>query len=301
MTLTCCVNNNSLNSQRNVDPTRTFSLRKRFEAILVKRFRKIRKKILEVIIEDDVFGLIATNVLEQGRFAFPKSADKVSSFMSWLEQAEAQDILETFYAFDGRRKESSWMNIYIRSAYQREVLRAAAELKKRGIPYLSLSLEEIFMSPFHADAVALLYTRSFNELKGITNEMDKQISRVLAEGLANGENPRKIAYDIVDRVDKIGITRAGVLARKEIIRAHHEANMNEYELAGISDLEVYAELLTAGDSRVCQRCFALEKRSKAKPYTIEEMRGVIPVHPNCRCVAVPFTKEFRELKNRRKR
>src|SRR4030067_1119000 len=149
MTLTCCVNNNSLNSQRNVDPTRTFSLRKRFEA-----------------------------------------------------------ILETFYAFDGRSKESFWMNIYILSAYQRGVLRAAAELKKRGIPYLFLSLEEIFMSPFHADAVALLYTRSFNELKGITDEMDKQISRVLAEGLANGENPRKIAYDIVDRVDKIGITRA---------------------------------------------------------------------------------------------
>ena len=192
------------------------------------------------------------------------------------------------------------MNIYIRSAYQRGVLRAAAELKKRGLPHLSLSLGEIFNHPFHVDAVALLYTRSFNELKGITNEMDKQISRILAEGLANGENPRKIAYDIVGRVDKIGISRARVLARTEIIRAHHEANINEYELAEVSGLEVYAELLTAGDSRVCERCFALEKRSKTTPYTIKEKRGVIPVHPNCRCVAVPFTKEFRELKNRRK-
>jgi SPP1 gp7 family putative phage head morphogenesis protein len=43
------------------------------------------------------------------------------------------------------------------------------------------------------------------------------------------------------------------------------------------------ELVTAGDLRVCPMCQGLN----GKVYTIKEARGLIPVHPQCRCAWVP--------------
>jgi len=301
MSLLCCSEIEKkliFNTVNRTDPTRTFSLRRRFEAELFRRFKKLKNIIKEEIIDKNVFGLdITTNQNE--RFAFPKSSDKIQSFMDWLEETEKREILETYRIFGIKRySDESWMNIYIRSSYQRGIARARAEMNKVGIDYVKGAIEIAFNKPFHVDAVSLLYTRAFNELKGITNEMNKQISRVLSEGFVRGDNPRKIAVDLNNRVSKIGIVRARVLARTEIIRAHHEANMNEYEQANVEGLKVYAELLTAKDSRVCVVCRDLEVRSMKRPYTIAEMKGVIPVHPNCRCVAVPFTEDFRKIKRK---
>ena len=38
-----------------------------------------------------------------------------------------------------------------------------------------------------------------------------------------------------------------------------------------------AEWSTAGDDRVCPECASLE----GKVYTLDEIEGLIPVHPNC--------------------
>jgi SPP1 gp7 family putative phage head morphogenesis protein len=109
--------------------------------------------------------------------------------------------------------------------------------------------------------------------------MDQQISGVLANGLAQGKGPMQIARDINNRVDKIGITRARVIARTETINAHAEATLNSYEEAGVEGVEVEAEFTTSGDNAVCPECDALS----GKVFTLTEARGVIPVHPQCRC------------------
>jgi hypothetical protein len=44
-------------------------------------------------------------------------------------------------------------------------------------------------------------------------------------------------------------------------------------------------VLTAGDDRVCQDC---EDIAADGPYDIDEARGLIPAHPNCRCAFIPF-------------
>ena len=42
-------------------------------------------------------------------------------------------------------------------------------------------------------------------------------------------------------------------------------------------------MLTAGDDRVCDVCDGISENG---PYTINEARGLIPAHPNCRSVFV---------------
>ena len=48
-----------------------------------------------------------------------------------------------------------------------------------------------------------------------------------------------------------------------------------------------AEWTTAGDERVCPECGGWE----GIKMTIEEARGMIPLHPNCRCDWLPATKK----------
>ena len=92
----------------------------------------------------------------------------------------------------------------------------------------------------------------------------------MSQGIANGDNPRLLARKIVATIDgkgagELGLTdtlgrfipaqrRAEIMARTEIIRAHHAATIQEYENWGVEGVHVQAEFVTAGDDRVCQQC-----------------------------------------------
>jgi len=274
---------------RRLDPTGTTSIRKRFEADLVRRFKRLRRLIVEAVGENDALGLAPKNRLQvrlgdqappKNAFSFARSDQKVQLFMEWLREEQARGILEIQ---QGASIESAaanaWTNVYIDSAYRKGIRDAGRKLKEGGATVAESWTESFFNRPIHADRVGLIYTRTFSDLKGITDVMDAQISRVLAEGIANGQGPMQIAREMANRVDKIGITRARVIARTETIKAHADATLNAYTEAGIEGVEVEAEFTTAGDSSVCDECSALEGRT----FSIAESRGIIPVHPNCRC------------------
>lgn len=261
------------NAEVKRDPTRTTTLRQRFEAEAKRRFAGLRRDIVNRIVNEDGFGL-RTN---RGQFEFERSADKVAAFMDWLTQAENEQILGVQRGTPTRvAAESAWTSTYVQTAYVRGLNQAAARLRQAGATVEQRWVDAAFRRPIHADRLGIAYTRTYTELKGITDVMDQQISRVLAQGLANGDGPPAIARAIVDRVDKIGITRARMLARTEVINAHAEAALNTYQEAGLEGVDVVAEWLTAVDA--CPECVALEAEG---PYSIEQARGLIPVHPNC--------------------
>jgi SPP1 gp7 family putative phage head morphogenesis protein len=92
-----------------------------------------------------------------------------------------------------------------------------------------------------------------------------------------------VAKLIAGRVDKIGIVRGELLARTEIIRAHAEATLNRYQEFGVEGVTGDVELQTSEDDKVCELCKGLV----GKVFTIEEARGVLPLHPNDRCAWKP--------------
>lgn len=281
----------------NYDPTRTITLRNQFVSAMNRRFKQVRKLIKQSIVDRDCFGLIrptGVRVLEatsQQQFAFETDQNKVKGFMAWLQNQIDNNILEIYTAPQlGASVGDNWTDLFIRTAYQKGITRARQELINAGYevpPFedgtLGQSLSSAFNAPVHLDRAGVLYTRTFENLKGITTEMSKQISGILAQGILDGKHPRDLAEEIVDRVDKIGITRARTLARTEIIRAHHVATIQEYQNWQVADVKVKAEWSTAGDGRVCEVCASLEGRV----FTLKEIAGMIPRHPNCRCIALP--------------
>jgi len=304
------------------DPTRTTALRNTFVRDLTKRFRALRGVIRRAIIEQDCFGLADNEfkvivlaavegftIPSRKEFAFSRSEEKVTSFMDWLKKQEDQGILEIGNLRQiGTPIETAWTNKYIQDSYQRGVTRARIEMKGAGYPVPPLQetggIAASMSTPFHMDRVGALYSRTFQELKGITSQMDTQISRVLTKGIIDGENPTQLAKlltkTISGPVGDLGIKdtlerfipaerRAMMLARTEVIRAHHMGNIGEMKNWAVEGVKVRAEWVTAG-YRTCTACEALEGQT----FTLDEIEGKIPLHPQCRCCAIPVDVTGRE-------
>jgi len=297
------------------DPTHTTALRNIFAREMKKRFTELIYVIKESVVNNDCFGLQrdkvqVLQVTPVGReaFAFARNQQKLEAFMQWLQEQVNKGILSVGEMKQiGLGIEKAWTDLYILDSYKRGVIRARMEMINAGydVPRIDETggIIASMSTPFHIDRLGLLFTRVYNELKGITDAMDMQISRILAQGLADGDGPRLIARKLLatingDGVDRLGIRdslgrfipgqmRAEMLARTEIIRAHHVATIQEYRNWGIVGVHVVAEFRTAGDDRVCPECEKLE----GKIYTLDEAEGIIPRHPRCRCIMLPMLKE----------
>lgn len=299
------------------DPTKTLMLRNAFARDMKQRFGELTKIIYKAIVDEDVFGLkqfktvshFTTQQMQtpgQGAFSFSRNELKLAQFMKWLQEQvekgiiDVQDLQQVGVGIEG-----AWTNKYIFDSYKRGIIRARYELQKAGYKVPSIDdtggIEVSMSTPFHLDRLGLLFTRVYSELQGITAAMDSQISRILAQGIADGDNPRLLARKLVSTINGSGMgdlsitdslgrfipaeRRAEMLARTEIIRGHHLASIQEYRNWAVEGVIVQAEVVTAGDNRVCSKCEALEKGG---PYTLDAVEKLIPFHPNCRCCAIPI-------------
>jgi SPP1 gp7 family putative phage head morphogenesis protein len=275
---------------------------------MMKRFRAVKSAIYRMIVDNDCFDLKnALVVVHAGfvpKFTFPRNQDKIKAFMEWLRQLVEAEVLHVGWVDQlGVPIDKAWTDAYVLDSYKRGVQRARYELGKAGYDVPSMlksgGVDAVLSgTPMHLDRVGVLYTRVYNDLRGITDAMDAQISRVLSQGMIDGDGPRTIARMLVQTIsgpvgdlslaDTLGRfipaeRRALTLARTEVIRAHHLGTVQEYRNWGVAGVRVMAEFKHAGDSRVCDRCAELE----GNIYTLEEIENVIPVHPNCRCCSLP--------------
>jgi SPP1 gp7 family putative phage head morphogenesis protein len=291
---------------KKIDPTRTAPLSREWDKDFKRRFLVIRKALKEAVIDNDVFGLAEPQMMTLAAtstprmFAFQTSAAKVDAFMKWFQQQVSDNLLTVRQI--GNAGALPWTNLYVEDSYKRGIERGRAELAKAGfnVPTMQATggVETAVWGRVHAEKLGLLYTRTYNDLKGITNQMDTQISRVLTQAMADGDSPRTI-WRKMDAVitgggGNLGITdtlgryipaerRAATIARTEVIRAHHAATINEYRSWGAEGVNVQAEWSTAGFN-VCEECEELQ----GKIFSLDEIESMIPVHPNCRCLALPY-------------
>lgn len=267
---------------REKDPTRTTGLRARYEQDFNRRFSKFKKLVVAAVRDHNILAL-RTNAVPTARFDFAMDTTKVSQFMTWLNGESNKIILGARSGTAQTSAAAAWQNVYLDTAYQKGLAQAASELRGAGVRVASTWADSAFYRPVHADRVGIIYTRAYDALKGVTTEMGTQVGATLAQGLAEGRSPEAISKMLTDRIDKVGRTRARLIARTEVINAHATASLNAYREAGVEGVGVHAEFSTAGDDAVCPECEDLE----GQVYTLDEAEGVIPVHPNCRCAWLP--------------
>lgn len=279
------------NGRFRFDPTRTGAIVRRYEKELRRRFRKLAQEAAQWVRDNDP---TSDPLAPKVNFVFRTRAEKQAAFIEFIRRRAQEGVLEIFEGQPVFRSGSGhWQNLYLLSAYQKGVAMAGGQLSGGGIEVSDRWIEAAFNRPVHADRAGLIFTRAFADLEGITQTIEKQLSAVLADAMIEGIGMQEAAKRVSDTVESVSTVRAKRLARTEIIRSHAEASLNTYEEAGIEGVSVLGEFATAGDNKVCRKCASLEE---GNPYKMSEARGLIPVHPNCRCAWLPIIENPSNIK-----
>lgn len=219
---------------------------------------------------------------------FEPDPEKIKLFQVWLRKQLTQYII-------GKTEEELWRR-YTEEGFKKGAGRAFDDTRPEDIAKSLESQQQLgwykgtkeeflrssFGRPVAIEKVQLLASRSFDEIKGLSEKMVTKLTRTLTDGLVQGKGAREIGRDLVDDVG-VGKQQAEVIARTEIIRAHAEGQLVAFKQLGVEELGVAVEWATADDERVCPLCRPME----GAIFKVDEAAGMIPRHPNCRCAWIP--------------
>ncbi len=213
-------------------------------------------------------------------FTLRNHSQAADEFVDWLAEQLDAGVLESMdreFVYSGQHYTAQ----YVHEAYEKGVANAGSEMANAGMDVDPPGVSTALQLPVHRDTLEQIYSRTYDNLDGITTDTARAIRRELTQGLAEGRNPRRIASSLNDLVENVGLTRARTLSRTEISNAHNTASARRYARLGVEEVDI----VTANP---CNRCASL---AASNPYPIDEAASLIPgrTHPNCMCAIVPHT------------
>lgn len=268
------------------DPTHTLRLRASFRAEGNRRVDKMLRFTRIALTEHpEMFGMSSQmhmSVLDNGR--------KLQTFADWFK-----NLAQSTLVCGG-----SWMDPYLQRAYDSGL--AAAQVYTKLVP--NSKIDTSFQE------------QARRELTGISEAMQQQSNRGMADGLRRNLRPRLLYLDVSSKTRKI-ISRLNSMCNTATVQLHNRGKLDEFRRVGMKQVGIVAErlppkivhdhfhdakhkvakkvkqevieqvnVLTAGDDLVCQEC---EDIADGGPYDIDEAEGLIPAHGSCRCSFVPVS------------
>lgn len=266
-----------------MDPSRTALIRRQYAADMQRRFDRLKQAVRQYLVKDNQLGLTSNAT----RFVFETDPAKLKRFRWWLKRQVDDGILQVNPVTGEPLGAKPWMYKYIDSAYKKGLLRSYFDTHKvkLGQPqaYYSGTKQQFLESAFgqgeRVSKLQLLYTRSYEDLKDVTSSMSSKMARELASGMAQGTHPVKIARTMAKTITGLTKKRAKVIALTETIHAHAEGQLDGFEDLGVEEVGADVEFHNSDDDAVCPIC----KKLNGQVFTVKKARGVIPVHPRCRC------------------
>lgn len=108
------------------------------------------------------------------------------------------------------------------------------------------------------------------------------LDTILLQGIAQGQNPRKIAQEMVNKYGS-NYKNCERLARTEFIHLQNQATFQSYKNHNIKQYQYLADL----SERTCPICGSLD--GKVFDLKYKQVGVNYPVmHPNCRCTTIPY-------------
>lgn len=122
--------------------------------------------------------------------------------------------------------------------------------------------------------VGALVEKSKGEFKGVSDAVNQQIRRAVADGMVNEDSLSTVTKRIQEVAESVGENRARMIARTETMKAINTGVKDRYARMGIERVE----WLAAEDERTCEVCGELD----GQIFDIDKAPEC-PAHPLCRC------------------
>ncbi len=120
--------------------------------------------------------------------------------------------------------------------------------------------------------------RSLTLARSINKTTMEALRNELALGFEVGESIPQLTRRIEGYFTENAKYRAEMVSRSEVIASANEGALHRFELEGIGK----SEFMAAPDA--CEVCLPLD----GKVYPTQDSHGIIPLHPFCRCVWLPY-------------
>jgi len=163
---------------------------------------------------------------------------------------------------------------YTSIAYMKGAEKAVADLKRARYEI------SFAYTPSDLKSVEMMIDHNLIMVQGMSDDMKKEVMRVLSTGLLEGQGNEKIAKAVVERIG-VSKNRAMMIARTETIRSYNQASVERYKSAGLEQWR----WITAMDERACEEC--MSKDNEIYDFGDEQP----PIHTNCRCSCSPYINE----------
>jgi hypothetical protein len=259
-----------------LDPTGTQLLRRDWEREAKRRNDEFRKLITVLLIV----------MLLRPRF-------DMDSFL-----AEAQNVFDQKF-LGGSGISRFWFSVFITRAFRQGLLdaynqvnppkggrRATFEAGQRSAFMLSASSGQ-------TDAVAESSTRAMLSFESTRSAFLSAAAHIVTQGIKQGYKPAFVARSLGLWVSKVMPKRLVLPIDHETSSAFVDGQLDAFEELGITEVGADVEFTTVAGTgaseqemirlRVCPKC----RRLSGEVYTTQKARGVIPVHPRCRCRWTP--------------
>jgi len=146
-------------------------------------------------------------------------------------------------------------------------------------------LESLLTSPPYQRRLGLLRAREFEGMKGLSDDIKKDMAQVLTDGLGRGLNPRDIAENLTKRTG-IHQSRAENIARTEIPNAFKTARRDESRQA-MNELGFFIKMMHLSAMSPTTR--KTHAQRNATLHTIEEQQEWYAQDGNiyrCKCTEI---------------
>lgn len=207
------------------DPTGADTLERRAMKDFARRMNKIGKAYKSAL--DKIPSSLAVNA----RYEYQLNPTLLSIILNDASYLVDQVLLEG-------GDYDLWFYEYVDLAAEKGTGQAYANLSQQSPVYAAgrESLSAILISEPYQRRMALVNARMFEEMKGLSAEVKRDMARVLTDGIGRGLNPREVSRNLTEQIG-IEKRRANRIARTEITtalrRAKWEEDQEASELYGI--------------------------------------------------------------------
>lgn len=212
------------------------------ELAAMRDFRSRFKKISKAY--QNALSIIPTSPVVNKKYEYRIDRALMQSVLDGAANVVSQQLLEG-------DKESVWFfSAYVAKAYQRGTAQEFANLSRQSPAYQAgqMSMQNILMSDPYRRRIGLIAAREFEQMEGLVGDTKARMSRVLADGIARGRNPKDVAKSLSAEADAITRQRANTIARTEIGGALRNARLDETEDAenryGLLTMEMHLSALS---------------------------------------------------------
>ncbi|HFP9398633.1 TPA: phage minor head protein [Klebsiella michiganensis] len=202
------------------DPTGADALERRAMKDFARRMNKIGKAYKSAL--DKIPSSLAVNA----RYEYQLNPTILSIILNDASYLVDQVLLEG-------GDYDLWFYEYVDLAAEKGTGQAFANLSQQSPVYAAgrESLSTILISEPYQRRMALVNARMFEEMKGLSAEVKRDMARVLTEGVGRGLNPREVSRNLTEQVG-IEKRRANRIARTEITTTLRRAKWEEDQEAG---------------------------------------------------------------------